>query len=258
MKQYKLIYFALLVFVFTSCEKVINVDLKNAEPKIVIEGVVDNSGSPAKVVISKTVAFSVNNVYPAVSGAIVKITDNLGNTFNLTESPNGTYSNASLIGVVGRTYTLNVTAEGKSYTATSQMPNIVPLDTLLQDKIILTKPVKFATAVFDDPQGFGNYYNFIVTINGKRNKNIFILDDLYQDGGTIENQLIDQDADLKNGDKVQVEMQSVSKITYRYLLGLQDLTGGNTVPANPDSNISNNALGHFSAHTSQKKTITIQ
>jgi hypothetical protein len=258
MKLYKIIAALLITLTLASCEKVINVDLKNAEPKIVIEGAVDNSGNPAKVMISKSVAFSVNNNYPSVTGAIVKVTDNLGNSFTLTESPNGTYTNASLIGVPGRTYTLNVTAEGKNYTAISQMPSIVAFDTLLQDKIIFNKLIKFVTAVFDDPQGFGNYYNFIVTVNGKRNKNIFTLDDIYQDGGTLENQLIDQDADLKTGDVVQVEMQCINKLTYKYLLGLEDLAGGNTVPANPDNNLSNSALGYFSAHTAEKKLITIQ
>jgi Domain of unknown function (DUF4249) len=258
MKQYRIIVALLLTLSLASCEKVVNVDLKNATPVIVIEGIVDNSGSPAKVLISKTVPFSTNNVYPAVTGAVVKIADNLGNNFTLAESPKGTYTNATLIGVPGRTYTLNITSEGKNYTAISTMPQQVAFDTIFQEKIFFNKVIKLVTASFDDPQGFGNYYNFVQTINGKRNKNIFTLDDLYQDGGTIDNQIIDQDANLKTGDVVQIEMQCINKVAYRYLVGLQDLSGGNTVPANPDSNISNSALGYFSAHTSEKKTINIQ
>lgn len=258
MINHKTIYYFALIFVFTSCEKVINVDLKNAEPKIVIEGLVDNSGNAGKVIISKSVAFITTNTFPAVTGATVKVTDNVGNAYILSESSAGTYSNASLIGVSGRTYTLNVTAEGRNYTATSTMPQQVNFDTVFQDRITLSKTIFIANATFDDPTGFGNNYQFIETVNGKRNKTIFILDDQYQDGGTITNQLIDEDVDLKIGDHVEIDMQCLDKSIYRYLRGMADLQGGNTVPANPDSNISNGALGYFSANTSQKRTLIIQ
>jgi hypothetical protein len=258
MKQYHILVMIITALTFTACEKVINVDLKNAEAKTVIEGIVDNSGNPAKVIISKSVAFSSANTYPPVTGAAVKIIDNLGNTFTLNESPAGTYTNATLIGVVGRTYTLNVTAEGKNYTAVSIMPQLVTLDSIFQEKLTLTKPTIIADAKFNDPAGFGNNYQFIETVNGKRNKTIFILDDQYQDGGTIINQLVDEDIKLKAGDLVQIEMRCIDRTTYRYILGLADLQGGNTVPANPETNITNNALGYFSANTSQKKTMVIQ
>jgi Domain of unknown function (DUF4249) len=256
MKKY--ISIVILIVAITSCEKVINVDLKTADPKLVIEGVVDNSGKPAKVTLSKSVAFSVNNIYPTVNGASVKITDNLGNNFTLIESPLGTYTNASLIGVPGRTYNLTVIVDGKTYLANSIMPQQVNLDSVFQDKITLTKPIIFASALFNDPVGFGNYYNFIQTINGKRNKNIYALDDIYQDGGLVVNQLFDQDSSLKVGDKVKIEMQCINKLTYRYLVGLQDLQFNNSVPANPVNNITNNALGFFSAHTAQIDSLTIR
>jgi hypothetical protein len=258
MKKNKFIYSALGVLLLASCEKVINVDLKKAEPKIVIEGIINNSGDPAKVTINKSVSFSTPNTFPPVTGATVKVTDNTGKNYTLTENPAGTYTNASLIGVEGRIYTLAITAEGKNYTASCKMPQQVNLDSIFQEKLTFTRPLIVVTALFDDPAGFGNNYQFIETVNGKRNKTIFILDDLYQDGGTISNQLIDEDAKLKAGDVVQIEMQCVDKNIYRYLRGLEDLQFNNSVPANPDSNISNNALGYFSAHTSQKATITIR
>jgi Domain of unknown function (DUF4249) len=254
----KITYVAIAALSLASCEKVINVDLKNAEPKIVIEGVINNSGDPAKVTISKSVSFSIPNTFPPVTGAVVKVSDNAGNNYTLKENGAGNYTNASLIGVEGRTYNLSITAEGKNYTASCKMPPQVNLDSVFQEKLTFTRPLIAVNALFDDPKGFGNNYQFIETINGKRNKTIFILDDLYQDGGTISNQLIDEDAKLKAGDVVQIEMQCVDKNIYRYLRGLEDLQFNNSVPANPESNITNNALGYFSAHTSQKQTITIR
>jgi hypothetical protein len=260
MKKHRIIYIlAILSVALSSCEKVINVDLKNAGSKIVINGIVDNSGNPAEVSISQTVAFSTGNTYPPVTGATVKITDNTGNAFTLTEGTPGVYKNTLLKGVPGKSYTLSVIAAGQTYTATSKMPDPVNLDSLFQDKVTFTtKPFIIVKAAFKDPVGFGNSYQFVETVNGKRNKTLFIIDDFYLDGGEIENELVDEDIKLKAGDNVQIEMQCLDKTVFRYLRGLEDLNGNNTVPANPDSNISNNALGVFSAHTSQKKSLVIK
>jgi Domain of unknown function (DUF4249) len=257
MKKHNILYIVFVSALFTSCRKIINVDLKNAPSNIVIEGRIDNN-NPGKVTISKSVPFSSSNSFPPVTRATVKVTDDRNNNFILTESTGGTYSNNSLVGVPGRTYTLNITAEGKNYTATSVMPQKVNLDTLVQDKIILTNSQIVVNALFTDPAGFGNYYHFIETINGKQSKFIYVLDDIYQDAGIIEVQFFDDDMKLKAGDVVQIEMQCIDKNIYRYLKGLADLQDGGTVPANPESNINNGALGYFSGYTSQKKTIVIR
>lgn len=250
-------YIIVLLFAVTSCEKVINVDLTNAESRIVIEGMINDSGDPATVIISKSIPFSHLNNYPPVTGAVVKITDNAGNNFTLTEGAAGVYSNATLIGVPDRTYTLHVVASGQTYSSVCKMPQPVNLDSLFQDTIIFNKSITFVSALFVDPVGFGNYYQVIETINGKRVNTIYVLDDSFQDGGKINNQFIDEEAEIKKNDTVQIEMRCIDKNVYRYIKGLQDLQFGGTVPANPESNISNNALGYFSAHNSVQKTIVI-
>ncbi len=258
MKKTIIFSITILFAIFSSCEKVINVDLNKAAPNLVIEGIIDNSGNPAKINISKSVAFSNSNTYPVVTGALVKITDNAGKSFQLTETSPGVYTNLSLIGVPGRTYNLTVSVAGQTYAATSSMPVPVALDTLLQDKIIISKPTIFVSAAFNDPPGFGNKYQFIETINGKQFKTIFMIDDMYQDGGKITNELIDEDADIRKGDTVQIEMRCIENNIFRYMKGLEDLNIGGTVPANPATNISNGALGYFSAHTTKKKSIVIK
>jgi hypothetical protein len=59
-------------------------------------------------------------------------------------------------------------------------------------------------------------------------------------------------------------MQSVDMPIFNYFKALPGVTlngeysGGGVPPANPVNNISNGALGYFSAHTSEMKTIIIQ
>jgi hypothetical protein len=252
---------------FCSCEKVINVDLKNAEPNIVIEGIVDNSGNGASVKISKSMAFSATTPAPTVSGATVKIIDNLGNNFTLNETNPGFYTNTSLIGQVGRTYTLTVQNAGKTYMGKSSIPRQMFIDTVYQETVSIPSNTpggnasmgKIASLVYTDTPGFGDNVQVIQTINSKVDNNLQFGDDQFTDGGNLPFQLYPNvNTKIKTGDVIKVELRCIDRAVYKYLLGIFEIQSGNTVPANPESNISGGCLGYFSAHTSDTKTITIQ
>lgn len=247
-----------LVLILSSCEKVVNIDLKNAESMLVIEGKIDNSGNPAKVTISKTVPFSNDNLYPTVTGAKVTVTDNLGNTYIFSEQSSGIYTNASLVGTSGTKYSLKVELNNNVYTSSSTMPMPVIIDSIKQDKITLSEPIIFVRAFFKDAPGFGSKYQLVEKVNGKQNKIPFLFDDIYLDGGIVPYELIDQDAKIKVGDTVNVEIRAIDDNIYKYLRGLQDNTIGGTVPANPESNITGGVFGFFSAQTSFKKQVIIK
>jgi hypothetical protein len=252
---------------FTSCEKVINVDLKNAEPRIVIEGIVDNSGRPASVKITKSVTFSTTTTAPTISGATVKIVDNAGNNYALAETAPGIYTSNTLIGQIGKTYTLTVQNAGVTYSGQSTIPRQAPIDTIYQESVTLPSNTPGGTAslgkivslVFTDIPGFGDNAHVVQTINGKIDNSLIVGDDQFTDAGNTPFQLFPNvNTKLKTGDVVKVELRFVDKAVFRYLTGILEIQGGNTVPANPDSNLSGGCLGYFSAHTSETETIIIQ
>jgi hypothetical protein len=252
-----------VVLGLASCEKVINVDIKDAEPKLVIEGTVDDAGNPATVILSKSAVFSANGNYPKVSGAIVTIKDNAGNTYSLPETSAGKYTNAAVLGVIGRTYTLEVKLNGVTYVASSTMPRKMALDTIVVSNGIATGTSssaadKVAGVVYEDLPGFGDNSQVIATINGVRDRNLYIADDIFTDGGSSPFYTYNPNLKIKTGDTYTAELRFVDKIVYRYLYGVGDLLSGNTVPANPNTNITGgDVLGYFSAHTSEKKTIVV-
>jgi hypothetical protein len=255
MKLVSQIFLIIAFIAISSCKKVINVDLNNAAPQIVIEGIVTNS-SAAQVTISKSVKFSENNSFPAVTGAIVTIADNLNHSYILSETQPGVYTNSILTGVSGLTYQLTVNTGGITYTATSVMPIQVPLDTLLTDQIAFgNKTIKIVEPQYSDPAAFANYYWFVETIKQTVNKKIFVWDDNLTNGGISNRPLIENDSTINSGDTIQVEMRCIDKNIYRYLRGLEDLQNNASTPANPDTNISGGALGYFSAHTRQVKKV---
>lgn len=246
-----------------SCQKVIDIDVKNQAPTVMIEGfVTDDSSALATVKITKTLNFSETGDFPTVAGAEVTIKDNAGNSYTLTETSPGIYQNASLVGVSGRTYYLTINAEGKTYTANSTLPQKVNLDAIKIDEGFGPGPpgAMAATPLYTDPAGKGNSYRFKLRKNQVESKSILLLDDQIIDGGQNTRSLTDQEIDFKSGDTAVVTMMCIDKPVQLYFYSLSQNGNGpdaSATPANPVSNITGATLGYFSAHTIQIKTAIV-
>lgn len=257
------IYSLLTTILFTSCEKVIDIDLKNSTQQIVIEANITNTNQQQTILLSKTANFSESNTFTKISGAVVTVVEEAGSTYTFAETSPGTYlSNSSFKGISGKNYTLNISSQSTNYTAQSKMPIPILLDTLLAENVffagedrIIIKPQ------YKDPQGLGNYYHLKQFVNGIQTKGVFVFDDRFNDGGIITRPLLNTDAAIKKGDTVTVELQCIDFATYKFYVGLDAISNnnpfGSTTPSNPPSNINNNALGYFAAHTVHRKTIII-
>lgn len=264
---------ASIALVLSSCQKVIDVDLNSVSPEITIEGNVSNQVGSYTVNLSKTVNFSDSNVFPPVTGASVTINDNAGNTEILAEVSSGVYKTSTLQGTVGGSYTITVTASGKNYQTVSTMAAPVAIDSI----IVKTSTGfggggmggggnnvnKSLTLRFTDPVGIANYYRLVETVNGVPVNTISITSDNLRDGEVIEENLREgQDIKLQVGDIVTVQLQSIDKNVYEYFRTFNNASGGgnfnSSSPANPTSNLSNGALGYFSAYSVTSKTVTIQ
>jgi len=257
-------YIFLLVFstlIYSSCEDIIDVDLNDAAPRLVIEGNISNKTDTQGVWISTSAAIGSLNVFPGVSGATVAVTDNRGAEFIFRERAPGIYSSRRLRGQPGTTYTLKVTYNGNIYSATSTMPQAVSIDSLgFNTTKVFNNERKSIQLLFRDPAGVKNYYRFVLSVNGIKSNSIFVFDDDFNDGNKVTRELFDFDVDLESGDKANIEMQCIDQPVFKYWEGLsqnRNRGGASTTPANPVSNISNGALGYFSARTEQKEIVSI-
>lgn len=245
-------------FTLAGCEKVIDIDLKESDSKMVIEGNVSDQENTHFVYLSKTVPFSSSGTYNPVKGATVTIAEN-GQERILSEVNPGTYELANYKAYPGRTYTLRVQADGEVYTASSTMPMPVQIDsvgTVTDD--FFGDEGKTVGVVYQDPPGVKNYYRYLIMLNGKPTNLVFVYNDKYNDGKQVQRNLYDEDLDLKKEDAVMVEQQCVDEAVYRYFNGIQSNNPGASSPANPVSNISNGALGYFSAHTVSRASTSIE
>jgi hypothetical protein len=252
---------------FISCEKVIQLDLKASDKRIVIEGGINDASPVNTITLTKNINVNESNVFPNVTGAIVKISDNAGNSETLKETSAGVYQTFAMPGVQGRTYFLSVEAEGKTYTAQSTMPYKVNFDTLSVTKVagFLGEDSLYAIRPFyQDPAGIKNYYRFVRYINNTRVKGSVSNNDFFYDGSYHSAPLDDEGFelntnDLKSRDTLTIEMQCVDEAVNLYFVSkLQTASGESGAPANPKSNIVGGALGYFSAYTTQTRKVKIK
>jgi hypothetical protein len=246
-----------------SCQKVIDLKLGTDTGRLVIEGNLTNVNGTQTVKLSRNVSFYSTNDYPVVSGAKVTVNDAAGHLYSFREGAAGTYSYTPLRGERNRAYTLTATVNGQTYTATSTMPAQVMLDSLgYEDSEFNNDGRKNIVVYYADPIGVNNYYRFVEYVNNVEVKETFAYDDNFSDGQRIGMVLRQDDIPIRSGAMVTVEMQCIDKnvFTYWYALRQQQIAGGlsGVTPADPPTNLSNNALGYFSVHTSQTKSIIIR
>ena len=254
-----------------SCEEVIDLDLGNAEPSIVIEGTITSDAGPYYVRINQSVDYGNLNEFPPVSNARVNITNASGDSELLEEVQTGVYEIKELQGEAGKTYELEVEYDGEYYQAVSKMPSTVvsiqSLDYVFEEETLFIDEGYYVTAYFADPEDEVNYYRLKMFVNGEpyyfdqdgimvKDDNFWLVNDKFFNGKIMD---FEFPQNLQAGDKVDVELHQVDKATYDYYRTLVDLMGfGGVAPANPISNWSNGALGYFGALSVTYASVVIE
>ena len=258
-----LLYIAALILFLASCEDVIDVDLNTSDPHLVIESTITNQQGPYEVKISRTTDYFNSFEQAHVSDAFVVISDNEGNSDTLNEISPGIYQTSIIEGIIGRTYTLNVNVNGDEYTATSTMPDITPIDYISYDKAtaIQGEPEDYyILTYFNDEIDVANYYRLKLYINSEWDDVINITNDEWQDGKDFIFGMLAESPNVN--DTLIVELGNIDEAIYEYFNTLYSLMESDaifgTTPANPNSNISNGALGFFSAYSYVQDTVIIQ
>jgi hypothetical protein len=252
------IYVSFLIWVVTtSCQKVVDIDLNASNPALVIEAYLSDQ-SLDTVFLSKTVNYDELNIFPPVSGATVKISDDSGNIYILPEILPGTYVASGIAGVPGRSYSLEIITAGITYSSASTMPEPVQIDSLfLQTGYFGDRNLNIR---FNDAPGIDNYYRLVYRINRSTDKSIHIADDGLRDGEDINYSIHLDNEEGIPGDTITVYLQCIDKQVYDYFRTLLQLRRGgqSAAPANPLSNISSDVLGYFSAYSVRSKALIIK
>src|ERR1700754_2626755 len=195
MAMHTIRFFALLLLLglVSSCEKAIDLKLDNSAPQYVIEGTVSDQAGGAKVLVSQSKKFTDDNSFVGVTGAQVSVESD-GNVYQFDATGTGVYQNLTLTGIPGHTYNLTVTINGKTYTSVSTMPQPVTLDSIyvVDDEFSTNKDKtkqRLATVKYTDPANIENYYMFIQYIDDVKENAVFVDEDEFFNGHTVNSRL---------------------------------------------------------------------
>lgn len=259
MKKYlRLVLFLLSFTAFFACEDLIELEVNDAPPALVIVGEVTNQEVSHEVRVHRTVPVSSTSQFDPVSRAAVSLTDSLGRRFAFSEVEPGLYRSQPFRGRVGMQYQLQVEVENVIYEATSKMPRQVPVDSIgTATSNFPGNDNIYITMKFMDPIGEPNFYRYIMSINESPYIYMSVFDDKFNDGRMVTHELINFDVELKKEDMVRVRRQYISQDVYSFWQVVSSANPGASSPANPPSNFTNGALGYFSAHSFNEYSIYV-
>ena len=259
---------------FSACEKVIEIDLNEADIKLVVEGNITNGAGPYLIKLSQSGAYFGESTYNKAEGASITISDDAGNTDVLEEQEAGMYYTQNLQGNPGRSYTLAIDFNDVSYSATAKMPVELVVDTSLfyyddGSSSVFVDPGFYVLGSFMDTREV-DYYRIQAFVGGDSLVEVRTawngnpIEDIQFGAidGVASQLLVNPFVSFKLQDTVTIMLTSVSKDSYDYFVSLSEskASGGGgfgSIPQNPPSNISNGALGFFDAYTEDQFTVII-
>lgn len=251
---YKLLL-SLLIFT-TSCTDVIEVDVPEAPPRLVIEASMDwekgSSGNEQLIKLSTSTPFFDNLAETPVRGAVVSVTNDADNTEVLfIDENNGNYSTNEFVPIMGQSYTLNILHDNEMYRATETMTPVTEITSVFQSRENgFDNDALEVNIEFNDPKDIENFYLSKFQRRGDLLQTLIGVKDEFTDGNKISifyEKLQNDDTgetEFVPGDIVDINLLGLSEQYYNYIQLLIQQSGGvggpfSTTPAEIKGNCTN-------------------
>jgi hypothetical protein len=260
-----------------SCEREINLDLKNTFPKLVVEGNVllgsDTLIEQQEIKLSLSANYTGNNMPEPVTNATVRVKEGV-NTYEYVHVGNGLYR-SEFTAISGKQYQLTIEYNGDLYEAAETMrsgPVIDSLTVVFQEGAFGDDGGDFVALNTVDPADQVNYYMWRLLIN-----NVFLMNatpgnryrsiqkDEFFNGQPLIDYVPSDEFPVLPGDLVEMQQYSISEQMYNYYYAIFNLTApssitGDIPPGRVLGNVVNktdsekSALGYFGACSISIKT----
>ena len=267
-----------MIIITPGCTEKIEIELDDNYIRLVVEGNITNDTMKHVFSLSKTTSYYYNQAPPTVTAAIVTITDNSGNSIQLSEESDGQYCTPeNFFGLVGQTYKMKIELEEaiSDDTHFESTSNIVEVASI--DSIKMTFEPNFGregfwvmSLYFTDPAETEDYYMFRIYQNGvllsdSINK-VGLSDDKFFNGNNTNGIGVayfnNEDQQFEVGDTVKLQMAGLNKQQFTYFIDLSKATAPQNPlfggpPANAHGNINHGAFGYFGAYSTTYSSIIL-
>jgi len=269
-------YLAVLVLtiVTVGCEDVVDVDLNDENPRLVIDAAIKwqkgTAGETQSIRLSMTNNYYTNDVVPA-SGAVVQITNSTNTVFVFTEiGTTGEYVCTDFVPVINESYTLNVLYNGQTYAATNTLyatPEILYVEQETVTDVDGSDKIQLKW-YFQDNGAEDNFYLLTVKNPNKVIPEYGTLSDEFFQGNPMFG--FYSSGETESGTTILLQVQGISEQYYNYmnkLIAIATTNAGNpfaTPPVTLRSNIINQTnpanypLGYFSLGETDLRNYLVQ
>lgn len=269
MNHFKILFLLFILTGFYACEDIVQVDLEESEPRLVIEASIfwrkTTPGNIQTIRLTTTAPFFDNNI-PAAEGARVSVFSENGIGYIFDEVEPGIFRNLQFDPELNKRYELEIEYNNEIYMATETFMPVVPLEKIEQTNNggFGGKDIELK-AYFTDPPNIPNYY-FVRFFY--EDLSLQIYEDKFTDGNRTFAYFSNDD--LTPGEEVGFEIQGISKRFYEYMFILRSqasTNGGGPFQSQPTTvrgniinttNPNNFAFGYFRLSETHFLNYTIQ
>lgn len=223
----------LTALMLPSCQKEIEVQPPDYEPKIVIEGSIEN-GSPAMVIVSRSVPYFdpidlqtlMNDVF--IRDAVVTVScdgqsEQLNFVYFCKDSPVYlAYVGQNIKGEPGKRYDLTVEYGGKTYTASTTIRDTFRLDSAWLAFSDANDTTPTSRILLSDNAATHDYYQFRIKVHGKRlHDRLWVtsmpvaFDDATFNGLTVNYEILRTNPSALDAPATDEEKDEYYRVTYR-------------------------------------------
>jgi len=237
---------ALGCLVATACERIVDVEIPEPEPVLVVEGRIEllkeaPSGTQT-IRLRTTDAFFSNRRTPPAMGAAVAVTDGAGVVYSFAETEPGHYVTHDLHARIGETYTLSIDHDGDRYAASASLLPVAPIDSLYfiyeEATLVIDNEGYRAAIDYADPPGGPHFYLWEQYIDGVNEPppssgnqfNLVSRDDLYDGRPVIGFEPLNEVV-IEPGEHVMIRQIALSRRGYDYYYAIFEQSGIGSGPA---------------------------
>ncbi|MGB0934086.1 MAG: DUF4249 family protein [Lishizhenia sp.] len=263
MRNYILFLSTVVLLGFSSCQKVIDINLNEADPKLSIDAVYNATDERIRVSLGFSSNYFSNEESAPIDAAVLTIIDSASVVTNIPNVGGGVYELENYSPLFNSNYTLKIEHDGTTYTATSFLPEVTELSfisTLFVEEDLFGDEGYIAFMNIINDQSKDLYFRmvpFVADTLYYENEDLYLFDNAFVGEGNVQVPLFSDRFQL--GDTLDIELRSFNEETYNYYNEIAViLTGQSAAPTNPKSNWDNNALGFFQTWGYSKKRKIIE
>ena len=215
-----LCYVIILSVLVISCEDVINIDVPNSEPKLVIDASINwfkgTVGNQQEIILTLSTPYF-NDEIPSANGADVYISDTHSNTFPfIEEGSSGVYKNDSFIPEIDGSYNLTIIYQNETYTATETLKSVSSIEYIEQknDGGFSGEEIEIK-AFYNDPADKENYYFFEFENDIPNLPALEVYNDEFTNGNQIFAFYTEED--LSPGNQLVIRNYGISERFYEFM-----------------------------------------